>query len=336
MKMSAEPALLDVDDLHVTFETEEGTVRAVNGVSFDVRPGEVLGVVGESGSGKSVTMLSLLGLLPTTARITGSARLEGEELIGLEQRELRSIRGNRIGFVFQDPMTTLNPVLKVGSQLVEAIRAHRDVDRATARRGALDLLIAVGIPDPERRLQQHPVQLSGGMRQRVTIALALANSPQVVIADEPTTALDVTIQAQILELLGEMRRRVGAAVVIVTHDLGVIAETADRVIVMYAGRIVEQCDVHELFDHPAHHYTRALLDSRPQIGDLRDRLAGISGTAPNPSDSPLPGCPFRPRCPRGRTEERCRDVDPELVELRPGHAAACHFPLVGGGRETAR
>jgi peptide/nickel transport system ATP-binding protein len=334
--ISSEPALLDVDDLHVTFETEEGTVRAVNGVSFEVRPGEVLGVVGESGSGKTVTMLSLLGLLTSTARITGSARLEGEELIGLEQRQLRSIRGNRIGFVFQDPMTTLNPVLKVGSQLVEAIRAHRDVDRAAARRAALDLLTAVGIPDPERRLQQHPVQLSGGMRQRVTIALALANAPQVVIADEPTTALDVTIQAQILELLGEMRQRVGAAVVIVTHDLGVIAETADRVIVMYAGRIVEQCDVHELFDHPAHHYTRALLDSRPQIGDRRDRLSAISGTAPNPSDSPLPGCPFRPRCPRGRTEDRCRDVDPELVEVRPGHAAACHYPLVAGGSEVGR
>jgi oligopeptide/dipeptide ABC transporter ATP-binding protein len=167
------------------------------------------------------------------------------------------------------------------------------------------------------------------MRQRVTIALALANAPQVVIADEPTTALDVTIQAQILDLLDEMRRRVGAAVVIVTHDLGVIAETADRVIVMYAGRIVEECDVHELFDRPAHHYTEALLESRPQIGDRRDRLAGISGTAPNPSDSPLPGCPFRPRCPRGRTEERCRDVDPELVEVRPGHVAACHFPRVG-------
>jgi oligopeptide/dipeptide ABC transporter ATP-binding protein len=330
-----QPALLDVEDLRVTFETEEGTVRAVNGVSFEVRPNEVLGVVGESGSGKSVTMLSLLGLLTTTARVSGSARLEGEELIGLESRQLRGIRGNRIGFVFQDPMTTLNPVLKVGSQLVEAIRAHRDVDRAAARREALDLLTAVGIPDAERRLGQHPVQLSGGMRQRVTIALALANAPQVVIADEPTTALDVTIQAQILDLLGEMRRRVGAAVVIVTHDLGVIAETADRVIVMYAGRIVEQCDVHELFDHPAHHYTQALLDSRPQIGDRRDRLASISGTAPNPGDSPLPGCPFRPRCPRGRAEERCRDVDPELVEVRPGHAAACHFPLVGataGGR----
>jgi oligopeptide/dipeptide ABC transporter ATP-binding protein len=304
-------------------------------VSFEVRPGEVLGVVGESGSGKSVTMLSLLGLLPSTANVSGSARLEGTELIGLEPRELRGIRGNRIGFVFQDPMTTLNPVIKVGSQLVEAIRAHRDVDRGAARRTALELLTAVGIPDPERRLQQHPVQLSGGMRQRVTIALALANAPQVVIADEPTTALDVTIQAQILELLGEMRERVGAAVVIVTHDLGVIAETADRVIVMYAGRIVEQCDVHELFDHPAHHYTRALLDSRPQIGERRDRLSGISGTAPNPSDSPLPGCPFRPRCPRGRTEERCRDVDPELVEVRPVHAAACHYPLVGGVVERA-
>jgi oligopeptide/dipeptide ABC transporter ATP-binding protein len=324
--------LVDVADLHVAFETEEATVRAVNGVSFEVRHGEVLGVVGESGSGKSVTMLSLLGLLGSTARTTGSARLEGGELIGLDQRQLRGIRGKQVGFVFQDPMTTLNPVIKVGSQLVEAIRAHRDVDRATARREALDLLVAVGIPEPRQRLEQHPVHLSGGMRQRVTIALALANSPKLIIADEPTTALDVTIQAQILELLGEMRRRLGAAVVIVTHDLGVIAETADRVLVMYAGRVVEQCSVDELFDEPAHHYTQALLDSRPQVGERRDRLSGISGTAPNPSDAPIPGCPFRPRCPRGRTEERCRDVEPELVEVRPGHRAACHFPL---GHEDA-
>jgi oligopeptide/dipeptide ABC transporter ATP-binding protein len=334
--MTATEALLTVDDLHVRFDTDEGTVRAVNGVSFEVRPGEVLGVVGESGSGKTVTMLALVGLLTATARITGSARLDGGELIGLEQRELRGIRGNRIGFVFQDPMTTLNPVLKVGAQLVEAIRAHRDVERAAARQEALDLLNAVGIPDPERRLDQYPVQLSGGMRQRVTIALALANAPEVVIADEPTTALDVTIQAQILDLLADVRQRVGAAVVIVTHDLGVIAETADRVIVMYAGRIVEQCDVHELFDHPAHHYTKALLESRPQIGDRRERLSGIAGTAPNPGDTPLPGCPFRPRCPRGANEDRCRDVDPALVEVRPAHLAACHYPPLTDGAGATR
>ena len=309
-------------------------MRAVNGVSFEVRPGEVLGVVGESGSGKSVTMLSLLGLLTTTARITGSARLEGEELIGLEQRRFRSIRGNRIGFVFQDPMTTLNPCSRsvpsssrrsapIATSTAPRLGAPRsNCSTPSASRPGAEVAAA-----PGAALRRHAP--AGDDRPRT------GNAPQVVIADEPTTALDVTIQAQILELLGEMRRRVGAAVVIVTHDLGVIAETADRVIVMYAGRIVEQCDVHELFDHPAHHYTQALLDSRPQIGDRRDRLAGISGTAPNPSDSPLPGCPFRPRCPRGRTEERCRDVDPELVEVRPGHAAACHYPL-GRRRQAGR
>jgi oligopeptide/dipeptide ABC transporter ATP-binding protein len=321
------PPLLTVEDLRVTFDTREGPVRAVEGVSFEVFAGEVLGVVGESGSGKTVTMMSLLGLL-TNATVTGSARLEGVELLGLDLRRMRRIRGERIGFIFQDPMTTLNPVLKVGTQLVETIRAHRNVDRGEAQAAALGLLKAVGIPDADRRLRQYPVQLSGGMRQRVMTALALANAPELIIADEPTTAVDVTIQAQVLELLAEVRQRDGAAVVIVTHDLGVIAETADRVVVMYAGRIVEKCDVYELFDHPAHHYTKGLLASRPQIGDVRERLAGISGTAPNPNEGPFVGCPFRTRCERGRDDDRCRNVEPQLVEVRPGHTAACHYPLV--------
>jgi oligopeptide/dipeptide ABC transporter ATP-binding protein len=324
--VGATPPLLDVDELRVTFNTSMGSVRAVDGVTFQVNAGEVLGVVGESGSGKSVTMLSVLGLLGDVD-VGGSAKLNGKELINADKRFLRRVRGSQIGFIFQDPMTTLNPVLKVGYQLVEALRAHSSISRAEATEIAVKLFEAVGIPDPRRRLKQFPIQLSGGMRQRVMIAIALCNSPQLVVADEPTTALDVTIQAQVLALLGEIPGRREAAVILVTHDLGVIAEVADRVIVMYAGRIVEQCDVMELFDHPAHHYTCGLLQSRPQIGEVRERLTAISGTAPDPTEARKPGCSFQARCERGRSEPLCGEQAPALVELRPGHLSACHFPV---------
>jgi oligopeptide/dipeptide ABC transporter ATP-binding protein len=228
-------------------------------------------------------------------------------------------------------MTTLNPVIRIGDQLVETIRAHRRVDRTAATAKARELLEAVRIPDVDQRLRQYAVQLSGGMRQRVMLALALANEPQLIIADEPTTALDVTIQAQVLELLDAVRRRVGASVVLVTHDLGVIAELADRVVVMYAGTVVEQCEVDELFDHPAHHYTIGLLHSRPQLVEDQERLTGISGSPPNPGDERVPGCPFQPRCERGRDEVRCRDERPLLVETSPAHWAACHFPVDDAG-----
>ena len=319
--------LLRVNDLTAQFHTRSGVVRAVDGVSFEVKTGEVLGVVGESGSGKSVTMMSLLGLLDDVD-VAGSAELDGIELIGADNRQLRSVRGSRIGFIFQDPMTSLNPVLKVGYQMVEALRVHRPMSRRAAREHAVTLFESVGIPDPRGRLDQYPVQLSGGLRQRVMIALALCNSPDLVVADEPTTALDVTIQAQVLALLARIPRTQQAAVVLVTHDLGVIAEVADRVVVMYAGRIVEQCDVMELFDHPAHRYTIALLRSRPQIGEVRERLTGISGTAPNPIEARAPGCSFQPRCERGASESLCAEQEPALVEIRPGHLAACHFPGV--------
>lgn len=320
--------LLRVDDLRVTFRTSMGAVRAVDGVSFEVHTGEVLGVVGESGSGKSVTMLSILGLLDDVD-IGGSAKLNGNELINADKRSLRKVRGGQVGFIFQDPMTTLNPVLKVGFQLVEALRAHRSLSRSNARKVAVKLLEAVDIPDPRRRFKQFPIQLSGGMRQRVTIAIALCNNPELVIADEPTTALDVTIQAQILRLLAAIPRERDAAVILVTHDLGVIAEVADRVIVTYAGRIVEQSDVVELFDRPAHHYTIGLLRSRPQVGEVRTRLTGISGTAPSPAAAREPGCSFQARCQRGRSEPLCGQQEPALVEIRPGHLSACHFPAEG-------
>ncbi len=291
-------AVLSVRDLRVGFATDDGQVRAVDGVSFDVARSEVLAIVGESGCGKSVTAQTLIGLTRSpNATITGSVIFDGRDLNTLPDKELQKIRGARIAMVFQDPMTSLNPVYRVGDQIAEAIRAHREVPKAAARERAVELLAMVGIPNPQRRVRDYPHEFSGGMRQRVMIAMALALEPEVLIADEPTTALDVTIQAQILDLLRALNRDRGVSVVLITHDLGVVAELADRVVVMYAGQVVEQAGVDDLFATPRHPYTRGLLDSIPRLdGPLQQRLPQIPGHPPsllNPPD----GCRFAARCP---------------------------------------
>ncbi len=320
---SSEP-ILQVEDLRVSFVTEGGVVEAVRGVSFELAPGEVLGVVGESGCGKSVTAMALTGLNRNdpNARFAGSVRFRGKELLTLGDRELRRVRGAEIAMVFQDPMTSLNPVHRVGSLIAETLRAHVSISRGDAMTRAVELLREVGIPEPERRAQDYPHQLSGGMRQRVMIAMALACEPAVLIADEPTTALDVTIQAQILRLIRRMRETHGAAVVLITHDLGVVARMADRVAVMYAGRIVEQGTVRDLFHRPQHPYTWGLLESIPRID--RERLARLHSIAGQPPSliGLDAGCSFRPRCTYAHA--RCEDT-PTLEERfgGPGHVDAC-------------
>ncbi len=315
--------LLTVRDLSVGYPAESGTVRVVDGVSFDLAPGEFLGIVGESGSGKTQLLLSLLGLNGPLARLGGSARYRGEDLIGAPERALARVRGARIGMIFQDPMTALNPYLTIGTQLTEGVRHHHGLDRRAARRRALELLDAVHVPEPEQRLAQHPHELSGGMRQRIVIAMALICEPDIVLADEPTTALDVTVQAQILTLLRELRARTRAALILVTHDLGVIAEVADRVAVMYAGRIVEQAGVERLFAHARHPYTEGLRRSIVELtGPLPAHLAKIAGNPPDPAALP-PGCAFAPRCPY--VFVRCRAERPALAEISPGHACACFY-----------
>jgi len=313
---------LEVEDLETAFATEEGTVVAVRGISFRVGPGETLGLVGESGSGKSITALSIIRLLPASARIVGGRITLGEiDLLSLSQKEMRRVRGHRIGMVFQDSMTSLNPVLTVGRQITEALEAHQGVPAGDARRRALELLEEVGVPEPERRLSQYPHQLSGGLRQRVAVAVALAPGPQVLIADEPTTALDVTIQAQLLELLKHEQRARMMALVLITHDLGVVAGMADTVAVMYAGRIVEVGPTRQLFTEPRHPYTVGLLEAVPRIdGQLRQRLPAIPGSPP-PITELAVGCPFQPRCPLAL--ERCETEIPALEEVGEGHAAAC-------------
>ena len=290
--------LLAVRDLRSWFYTDQGVAKAVDGVSFDVYAGETLGIVGESGCGKTVTSLSILGLLPQPpAKIEdgSSIRFGDEELIGCPERRMRALRGNEISMIFQEPMSSLNPVYSVGSQISEALRLHRRMDRKSARAETVRLLSEVGIAEPERRVDEYPHQLSGGMRQRVMIAMALSCEPKLLIADEPTTALDVTIQAQILELLADLRARHGMAVLLITHDLGVVAEVCDRVVVMYAGQVVETGSVHEIFADPRHPYTRGLLDSLPSVDDPGQRLTSIPGTVPNPTDWPE-GCRFAERC----------------------------------------
>ena len=290
--------LLSVTDLRTWFFTDRGVVRAVDGVSFEVRHGETLGIVGESGCGKTVTSLSVVGLLPRPpARIVkgSSIRFRGEELVGADEARLRSLRGNRVAMIFQEPMSALNPVYPVGDQIAEPLRLHRAMGRARARAEAVRLMGEVGIPDPERRVRDYPHQLSGGMRQRVMIAMALSCKPSLLIADEPTTALDVTIQAQILELLAELRARRGMAVLLITHDLGVVAEVCDRVAVMYAGQLVETGTVRQIFTHPRHPYTKGLLASLPSVDRPGGRLTAIPGTVPNPRRWPA-GCRFRERC----------------------------------------
>ena len=314
--------LLRVRGLRVVFPAAGGVVRAVDGISFSVASGETLGLVGESGCGKTMTALSLLRLVPPPGRIAGGEiALEGRELSGLGEGEMRELRGKAISMVFQEPMTSLNPVFTVGAQIEETIRAHERVGRAGARSRALALLAEVNLPDPAARLNAYPHQLSGGMRQRVMIAIALACRPRLLIADEPTTALDVTVQAQILSLLGRLRRAHGMSMLLVTHDLGVVARETDRVAVMYLGRIVESASTAALFARPLHPYTAALMRSIPRLGQTRRRLAAIPGNVPDPSLRPA-GCSFHPRCPLA--EAVCREKDPALEELASGHSAACH------------
>jgi len=286
-------SILQIRDLRVTFNTQMGELRAVRGVDVDVAPGEILGVVGESGSGKSVSFLAAMGLLPQSATITGSVMLDGVELIGAKKKAIRSVRGRSLAMVFQDPLSALNPVHRVGDQIVEMIQSHQDMNTHDAEKRAVELLEIVGIPQPSDRARQYPHEFSGGMRQRVVIAMAIANNPKVLIADEPTTALDVTVQAQILEVIQRVQQTFGTAVVLITHDLGVIARVADSVNVMYAGRNVESGSVQSIFDHPSHPYTRGLLSSLPHEGS--DRLQPIAGFPPNML-APPSGCGFAPRC----------------------------------------
>jgi len=314
-------ALLAVRDLHTSFFLDGGEARAVDGVSFTLDAGGVLGLVGESGCGKSVTALSLMRLVPPPGRIVGGeVLLDGRDLLRMGEPEMRKIRGAGLAMIFQEPMTSLNPVFTVGGQIAEAIRIHRPVGRRKAWERAVELLDEVGIPDPARRARDYPHQLSGGMRQRVMIAMAISCEPRVLVADEPTTALDVTIQAEILELLAALRERHGMALLLITHDLGVVAEQADQVAIMYAGRIIEHGPVLEIFDRPLHPYTQALFRSIPGVGGRRERLEAIPGQVPDLLHLPS-GCTFRDRCPAEIDE--CAVVVPPLEEKLPGHTAAC-------------
>ena len=322
--------LLEVRDLRTHFFTREGVVRAVDGVSLSVDIGRTLGLVGESGCGKSVTALSILGLIPKPpARIVGGEILfRGRDLTTLSERELEDVRGKRIAMVFQDPMTSLNPTLTIETQLVETIRRHTDVSRREASRRAVELLDEVGIPDPETRIHDYPHRLSGGMRQRVMIAIALSCEPDVLIADEPTTALDVTVQAQVLDLLDRLRREHDMAMIVITHDMGVIAEVADEVAVMYAGQIVEQASASELFARPEHPYTEALLGALPQLDDHASRtgrLTAIPGRPPSLVEPPV-GCRFAARCPYADEPDSCAEHPPELREIRRGHLVRSEHP----------
>jgi peptide/nickel transport system ATP-binding protein/oligopeptide transport system ATP-binding protein len=311
-----------VRGLKVEFGTDQGPARAVDDLSFDLRAGEVLGIVGESGSGKSVTALSIMGLLPVPpGRVVGGEILfEGSDLLKKSHTEMRKIRGGAISMIFQEPMTSLNPVFTIGDQLTEAVRWHERVSPQAARDRAIEMLNKVGIPSPERRLEDYPHQLSGGMRQRVMIAMALSCNPKLLLADEPTTALDVTIQAQILDLLRQLQEEFRMAVIIITHNMGVVAEFADRVLVMYAGRTVEHAAVDGVFERPAHPYTEGLLASIPDLEADVHRLTAIPGTLPNPHELPA-GCRFQPRC--GHAREECASGLPPLIQVASGHLAAC-------------
>ena len=326
MSTRKDPHVLEIRDLKTWFDTRDGIVRAVDGVSFSLARGEMLGVVGESGCGKSITALSVMGLVQAPAgRIAGgSIRLNGRELVGLEESSLCRIRGNEISMIFQEPMTSLNPVMRIGKQIAEPLMLHQGMDRAAARARAIEMLELVHIPEARRRIDEYPHQLSGGMRQRVMIAIALACRPAVLIADEPTTALDVTIQAQILRLMSDLQRDLGTAVILITHDLGVIAQAVRRVVVMYAGRKVEEAPVEALFLHPRHPYTVGLLGSVPRVDRAismqRIRLAEIPGMLPSPIEA-IAGCRFAARC--ALATDQCRTEDPPLEEAAPGHFAAC-------------
>ncbi|MBI1375529.1 MAG: ATP-binding cassette domain-containing protein [Phycisphaera sp.] len=355
--------LLKIEDLAVSFDTSEGTVRAVNGVNMSVYPGQTLGVVGESGCGKSVSALSTLQLVPTPPGSFDGGRIlfDGENVLDKSEKEMQKIRGNHIAMIFQEPMTSLNPVYTVGDQICEAILLHQHVNQAEAKDIAEQALRDVGIAEPRARLDVYPHQMSGGMRQRIMIAMALACKPRLLLADEPTTALDVTIQAQILELLRKLQTEHGMSVMLITHDLGVVAENADVIAVMYAGRVVEYGSVHDVFANPMHPYTQGLFESIPKLGETHDRLPTIPGQVPNPARLPA-GCPFHPRCkntrclaaeapaeqvttlsaavveddiPADNVMKDCVDGDPPLLEVAPGHWAACwHAPGHADGKAT--
>jgi oligopeptide/dipeptide ABC transporter ATP-binding protein len=326
-------SLLSIENLNVRFTTQEGVALAVRDLSFGVGTGEALGLVGESGCGKSVTALALMRLIPDPPGqiLGGKVFFDDRDIMSLPDKAVRDLRGNEIAMIFQEPMTSLNPIHTCGDQIMEPLILHKGLGKKEARARALELLTITGIPSPSRRLGEYPHQLSGGMRQRVMIAMALACKPKLLIADEPTTALDVTIQAQILELMKELRRETGSAIILITHDLGIISEMCDRVAVMYAGQVVETCLVDELFKGPLHPYSEALLFSIPAIGSRRDRLYAIKGTVPSPFDMP-PGCAFAPRCDYAR--EECLAVSPALSPPRGedpagrGRLVRCHFPRI--------
>jgi oligopeptide transport system ATP-binding protein len=333
-------ALLSVKDLVVEFKTDDGIVHAVDGITYDVFPGETLGIVGESGSGKSVGTLALLGLIPQPPGriVSGTATFQGRDLLKLKRRQLRDLRGEEVAMVFQDPMTSLNPVLKVGYQLGEAVKTHhpKEPDEKIKAR-VIDLLRLVGVPEPETRFAQYPHEFSGGMRQRAMIAMSIANNPSLLIADEPTTALDVTIQAQVLEVLKRVQAETNAATIMITHDLGIVAELCDRVLVMYGGKIVESGDVHTIFQKPRHPYTIGLMDSLPKLTEDEEWLRPIPGAPPSLINRPS-GCAFHPRCFLSQGRLRCRDAVPELRPAEgPEHIAACHFSeeLIGRSSKFA-
>lgn len=315
--------VISVKDLQVRFPSENGVVHAVRGVSFDLAAGEVLGIVGESGSGKSVTSLAIMGLLPDTARASGSVTLHGDELLGQHDTAMSKLRGNEIAMVFQDPLSSLTPIYTIGAQLVEALQVHSDISKAAATDRAVELLDLVGIPNPKIRVKSFPHEFSGGMRQRAMIAMAIANEPDLLIADEPTTALDVTVQAQVMEVLERIQERTSSSLLLITHDLGVVAGVADRIMVMYAGRDVEQGTVDEIFYDPRHPYTRGLLGSLPRI-DRREAGAALNRIRGNPPSllHLPPGCPFWPRCPYAE-RGRCDQERPAMVEVAPGRLVAC-------------
>ena len=334
--MAAEP-ILSIRDLAVHFTTEDGVVQAVDGITYDVYPGETLGIVGESGSGKSVSTMSILGLIPQPPGkiVRGEAFFNGRDLLKMSKKELRHVRGSEVAMVFQDPMTSMNPVLKVGFQIGEAIRTHYpDKKDDEVKEQAVGLLRLVGVPNPEQRYEQYPHEFSGGMRQRAMIAMAISNSPQLLIADEPTTALDVTIQAQILEVLKKAQDETHAATILITHDLGLIAELAERVIVMYAGKIVEYGDVQTIFESPRHPYTIGLMDSLPRIGVDEEWLRPIPGQPPSLISRP-PGCAFHPRCFLSEGRAICREDEPPLRSIdEAAHLSACHFVHELEGRRS--
>ena len=323
--MNSENPILKVEDLRVHFKTDDGlTVRAVDGVSFDLYKGKTLGIVGESGSGKSVTSLSIMGLLsiPPGKIEGGRALFHDKDLLSMSEKELRRIRGNRISMIFQDPMTALNPFLTVSEQITEVLRTHKKMNKKTARTRAVELLSILGVADPDKRIDNYPHQFSGGMRQRVMIAIALACDPEILIADEPTSALDVTIQAQIVELMEGLSRKFGTAIIMITHDLGIVAGMCDEIVVMYAGHSVEKGDTRQIFANPLHPYTEGLIQSVPRLDGESKKLYSIPGQPPDITNS-MSGCPFAPRC--YRRMERCNTEKPRLFEKEPGHWVSCHL-----------